>query len=84
MSLGLPVVATARRGLAEMVTNEAGTVVPIRDPVAISAALSALIHDPDRRIKLGGAGRRRYLELFTTKQFERRLADALLCLHHCK
>jgi hypothetical protein len=50
--------------------------------VAISAALSALIHDPDRRVKLGEAGRRRYLELFTLKQFERKLGDALLSLRY--
>jgi hypothetical protein len=42
--------------LADIVTNEVGIVVPVRDPVAISAALSALIHDRDRRIKLGEAG----------------------------
>jgi glycosyltransferase involved in cell wall biosynthesis len=80
MSFGLPIVATAWRGLADVVTDEVGTIIPIQDPLAISGALSALIHDPDRRIKLGEAGRRRYLELFTTKQFARRLGDALRSL----
>lgn len=82
MSFGLPVVATAWRGLADIVTDEVGIIVPIRDPAAISAALSALIHDPDRRVKLGEAGRRRYLELFTVKQFERKLNNALLSLRY--
>ena len=82
MSLGLPVVATAWRGLADIVTDEVGIVVPIRDPVAISAALSALIHDPERRVKMGQAGRSRYLELFTMKQFKRKLGDGLLSLRN--
>jgi glycosyltransferase involved in cell wall biosynthesis len=80
MSFSLPVVATAWRGLADIVNDDVGIMVPIQDPVAISGALSALIHDPDRRVKLGEAGRRRYLELFTMKQFERKLGDALLSL----
>jgi glycosyltransferase involved in cell wall biosynthesis len=80
MSFSLPVVATAWRGLADIVTDEVGIIVPIQDPVAISAALSALIHDPERRVKLGEAGRRRYLELFTMENFARKLGDALLSL----
>ena len=82
MSFSLPVVATAWRGLADVVTDEVGIIVPIQDPVALSAALSALIHDPERRVKLGEAGRRRYLELFTMKQFERKLGDALSSLRN--
>jgi glycosyltransferase involved in cell wall biosynthesis len=80
MSFGLPVVATGWRGLADVVTEEVGIIVPIQDPVAISAALFALIHDRDRRVKLGEAGRRRYLELFTMKQFEQKIGEALLSL----
>jgi glycosyltransferase involved in cell wall biosynthesis len=82
MSFSLPVVATAWRGLADVVTDEVGIIVPIQDPVALSAALSALIHDPERRVKLGEAGRLRYLELFTMKQFERKLGDALSSLRN--
>jgi glycosyltransferase involved in cell wall biosynthesis len=80
MSFGLPVVATTWRGLADIVTDEVGIAVPIRDAGAIAAALSALIHDPQRREKLGAAGRRRYVELFTMKEFERNLSAALLSL----
>ncbi len=82
MSFGLPIVVTAWRGLADIITDEVGIEVPIRDPAAIAAALSALIQDPERRIKLGEAGRRRYVELFTLKQFERNLGDALLSLRN--
>jgi glycosyltransferase involved in cell wall biosynthesis len=82
MSFSLPVVSTAWRGLADIITNDVGIIVPIQDPVAIGAALFALIHNPDRRVKLGEAGRRRYLELFTMKQFERKLGDALSSLRN--
>jgi glycosyltransferase involved in cell wall biosynthesis len=82
MSFSLPVVATEWRGLADIVTDEVGVIVPIRDPVAISGALSALIHDPERRVKMGQAGRRRYLERFTMMHFEQRLGDALLSLRN--
>lgn len=84
MSFSLPVVATAWRGLSDVVTDEVGILVPIQDPVAIAAALSALINDPERRMKLGEAGRRRYLELFTMKQFERKIGDALLSVQNHK
>ena len=80
MSFSLPVVATTWRGLADIVTDEVGIAVPIRDPGAIAAAMSALIHDPERRAKLGAAGRRRYVELFTMKAFERNLGAALSSL----
>jgi glycosyltransferase involved in cell wall biosynthesis len=84
MSFSLPVVATAWRGLADIVNEEVGIIVPVQDPAAIGAALSALIHDSDRRVQLGKAGRRRYLELFTMKQFERKLGEALLSSLHCE
>jgi glycosyltransferase involved in cell wall biosynthesis len=80
MSFSLPVVATAWRGVADVVTEDVGIIVPIRDPVAISASLSTLIHDPERRTKMGQAGRRRYLQLFTMQQFRRKLGDGLLSL----
>jgi glycosyltransferase involved in cell wall biosynthesis len=80
MSFSLPVVATAWRGVADVVTEDVGIIVPIRDPVAISASLSTLIHDPERRTKMGQAGRRRYLQLFTMQQFQRKLGDGLLSL----
>jgi D-inositol-3-phosphate glycosyltransferase len=80
MSFSLPVVTAAWRGLADIVTDEVGIIIPIQDPEAISAALFELIHDPERRVKLGEAGRRRYLELFTMEQFARKVGDALLSL----
>ena len=73
-------VTTVWRGLADIVTDEVGIIIPIQDPEAISAALSELIHDPERRVKLGEAGRRRYFELFTMEQFARKVGDALLSL----
>jgi glycosyltransferase involved in cell wall biosynthesis len=82
MSFGLPLVVTTWRGLADIITDEVGIAIPIRDPAALAEALSALIGDPERRIKLGEAGRRRYVELFTMKQFERNISEALLSLQN--
>jgi glycosyltransferase involved in cell wall biosynthesis len=82
MSFRLPVVATSWRGLTDVVTDEVGILVPMHDPGAIATALSALIRDPERRAKLGEAGRRRYLELFTMEQFERKLGNAFLSLQN--
>ena len=66
MAFGRPVVATAAGGIPEAVEDgSTGVVVPVRDPVALAQALLALLDDPDRRRRLGAAGRKRFLERFT-------------------
>jgi colanic acid/amylovoran biosynthesis glycosyltransferase len=57
---GLPVVCTDAEGLAENVDpGVTGLVVPRRDPPALAAAIAELAADPERRVAMGRAGRRR-------------------------
>ncbi len=58
MALGLPIVAAARPPYPEIVTSEVGVLVDENDPLAVAAALAALLDDPARRAALGAAGRR--------------------------
>ncbi len=62
---GLPVVCTDAEGLAENVDpGVTGIVVPRRDPVALAEAIVELAGDPERRVALGEAGKRRATEHF--------------------
>ncbi len=59
MSHGLPVVAfDCPHGPGETITDgEDGLLVPAEDVPALSAAISALIADPERRARMGAAAR---------------------------
>ena len=57
MACGCPVIATAAGGVPEIITDGSdGLLVPPRDPLALSAAILALLHDPDlaRRLRENG------------------------------
>jgi glycosyltransferase involved in cell wall biosynthesis len=56
---GLPVVSSAFGGAAEIVDETCGVLTPPGDAAAVSDALAALVRDPQRRRKLGDAGRSR-------------------------
>ncbi|MHB8080417.1 MAG: glycosyltransferase family 4 protein [Candidatus Krumholzibacteriia bacterium] len=65
---GLPVVATAASSLPEVILHdETGLLVPPRDPVALAAAVSRLLAEPDTARRLGAAGR-----LHVQRRFSRR------------
>ena len=67
MAFGLPVVATAAGGIPEAVEDGlTGRVVPPRAPAALADALVEVLGDEARRRALGEAGRRRFLERFTS------------------
>ena len=65
MAAGLPVVASAVGGVAELVLDgETGVLVRPGDPEALAAALGPLLADPALRRRLGDAGRARAEAVF--------------------
>ncbi len=62
---GRPVVAYDVRGVREVVDCHSGLLVPRGDVVALTAAVEALIGDPDRRAAAGEVSRARAADLFS-------------------
>ena len=66
MMAGLPVVATRVGGVPELVEDGVtGFLVPPKDPDALAEALQRLIADPELRLRMGQAGRKKALKEFT-------------------
>jgi glycosyltransferase involved in cell wall biosynthesis len=69
MDAGLPVVGTRVIGTAEVVVDGVtGSLVAPGDCDQLGLALDALLADPALRARFGEAGRRRYLDLFTSER----------------
>jgi len=75
MAAGLPVVATRVGGIAEIVGEDHGILVPPGDPVALGAAVSTLAGDPGRRQRMGGGARERFAASFEIGSWARRLIE---------
>ena len=68
MQRAMPVVTVNRPGVETQVVNrETGIIAPTPAPEHLAAALSTLIEDARLRRQYGEAGRRRFLERFTSK-----------------
>ncbi len=66
MRAGCAVVASNHGGAPEMIVDgESGVLVPPSDAAALTAAIDALLADPDRRARLGAAARARVASAFT-------------------
>ena len=82
MASGKPVVATAPGGPSETVVDgETGFLVPPSDASAMAQALEVLLADPQKRVSMGEAGRRRAREVFALPRYVREfeeLYDAVL------
>ncbi|HUT74953.1 MAG TPA: glycosyltransferase [Armatimonadota bacterium] len=79
MYVGLPVVATAIAGTAEIVGHDAtGLLVPARDAAALARALAELLTDPERAARLGAQGRRRISGEFSVARTVQRTAALYL------
>jgi len=78
MSAALPVVATARGAIPDMVHHgENGLLVPEQDSGALADALARLLEEPAVARRMGQAGRRLYLERFTVERCMDRIAALL-------
>ncbi|QZY29804.1 glycosyltransferase family 4 protein [Nocardioides coralli] len=82
MATGLPVVATAVDGAAEVLRGgpgePAGTVVPVDDAAALVHEVTAVLADELRHARESAAGPRRARTLFDPACVARRLEDAYL------
>ena len=77
MASGVPVVASAVGGLTDSVVDGVtGILVPPRDPAAIADALEALHAEPERRRRLGRAGRDRMEHGYSWATVAARTAEA--------
>jgi colanic acid/amylovoran biosynthesis glycosyltransferase len=64
MSYGIPVVATATGGTAELVLPGTGLLAPPADPSALGDAIRSLLQNRNLREQLGDSGRRRVVEAY--------------------
>lgn len=67
MSCGVPVIASAIGGVADMITPETGLLVPPGDPSALADAMHLLASNRSLRERMGRASRRRYEEVFSPR-----------------
>jgi len=83
MACGKPVVATNAGGIPEMVVSGVtGTLVPMKDAVALGRAMVDLVQAPKRRQAMGKAGRKRVEEFFTIDRFVQEMSQEYLELSH--
>src|SRR5829696_1894388 len=64
MAHGLPIITTNVGGSPDLLTPDAGILVPPGDSGALADAMQRLASDPALRKRMGQAARERYLELF--------------------
>jgi glycosyltransferase involved in cell wall biosynthesis len=65
MAHGLPIIATNVGGSPDLLTPDAGILIPPGDSAALADAMQCLASDPALRKQMGQAARERYLKLFT-------------------
>jgi len=64
MAHGLPIITTTVGGLPDLLTPDAGILVPPGDTAALAGAMQRLASNPELRERMGQAARERYLKLF--------------------
>jgi glycosyltransferase involved in cell wall biosynthesis len=76
MSTGKPVVASRVGGMVEAVKNgETGILVPEKNPLKLSEAITKLLLDKKLASAMGRQGRRRILEFFTINRVAKRITE---------
>jgi glycosyltransferase involved in cell wall biosynthesis len=70
MAMGIPVIATNVVGNSEaVVDNVNGYLVPAKNPSALAEAIAGLIQNPESRMRMGEAGKKRVERVFDPKRF---------------
>jgi len=78
MMMALPVVATNIRGSREeVVDDETGVLVPLRDPHALTKAIEQLYKDKEKAKVMGRVGRKRALELYDEEKVIQRQIELI-------
>lgn len=77
MACATPLVATRGGALPEVAGTDGTTAALVMpgDPGALAAAIGELLSDPDRRRRMGDAGRQRVLERFTWQETARKTVE---------
>ena len=75
MAHGLPIITTTVGGLPDLLTPDAGILVPPGDTAALAGAMQRLASDPVLRERMGQAARERYLKLFAPNAVLSMLVD---------
>ena len=66
MAAARGIVASNVGGMAEMLTEDAGVLIPPKNPPAVAEAVTSLLLDPARRIACGRRARCRLLETYNS------------------
>jgi glycosyltransferase involved in cell wall biosynthesis len=75
MAHGLPIITTNVGGSPDLLTPDAGILIPPGDSAALAEAMQRLASDPALRKRMGEAARQRYLELFAPNAVLSMLVD---------
>src|SRR5919205_3097844 len=75
MAHGLPIITTNVGGLPDLLTEDAGILVPPGDSAALAEAMQRLASDSSLRMCMGQAARERYLKLFAPNAVLSMLVD---------
>jgi glycosyltransferase involved in cell wall biosynthesis len=68
MAAGRGIVGSNAGGMAEMLADGAGLLVPPRNPSRLAEAICSLLRDPAKRHDFGRRARRRLLEEYNTEK----------------
>lgn len=83
MAMGLPAVTTWVNGIPELVRNGVeGLLVTPADSDEIAAAVGNIMDDPELRLRMGVAARRRILDAYDLEKNVQRLGDVFRELQH--
>lgn len=81
MSYALPCITTSEGGIPDIIEDGVnGFITHSRDPQSLADCIEKLIKDEELRNRMGEAGRRKVVELFSESCFEKRFVE---CITQC-